>query len=119
MNGICGCSYCDRSAGDDQVIVGGYPMSIFCVYSKASAAVDRQIVMCENSSVRPVFQCLLRVSRTTGESVLAAFSERQEDFVRLFHPDTCIVAAVDLYSVKKDEYFGGIIGVHRQITVSE
>ena len=50
---------------------------------------------------------------------MTAFSECQEDFVRLFHPDTCIVAAIDLHSVKQYEYFGGIIGVHREITVGE
>ena len=94
-------------------------MSVFRVYNEASAAVDRQIVVCENSSVRPVFQCLIRVRRTAGEGVLTAFSECQEDFVRLFHPDTCIVAAIDLHPVEQDEYFRGIVGIHREITVGE
>ena len=51
VNGICCRCYCNRSAGDDKVIVGGYSVPVFCVYCKASAAVDRQIVVRVDRSV--------------------------------------------------------------------
>ena len=117
MNGIRRRVHGDRSAGDDKVIIGSYAMSVCRVHCEASAAVDRQVIMCENSSVRPVVQGLVRVRLTAGQGILTAFRKCQEDLVGLFHPDACIVAAIDLHIIEHDEDFGGIIGVDREIAV--
>ena len=61
MNGVCCRVHGDRSAGDDKVIIGSYAMSVCRSHCEASAAVDRQIIMRENGSVRPVVQGLIRV----------------------------------------------------------
>ena len=119
VNGVRRGSHGDRSSCDDEIIIGRYSMSVCCVHREASAAVDRQVIMGENSSVCPVAEGLVRVCRTAGQGILTAFRECQEDFVGLIHPDACIVAAIDFYTIEPNEDFGGIIGVYRQITISE
>ena len=111
--------YCNVSAGDDQVIVGGYSMSVFCGHRQAAAAVDRKIIVGEDCAVCAVFQRLIGVSGTAGEYILTALRECQEDFVSLIHPDAGIIAAVDLNAGQLDEHLRGVVSVHRDITVGE
>ena len=118
VNGVRRGSHGDRSACDDKVIIGSYSMSVRCVHREVSAAVDRQIIMGEKSSVCPVAESLVRVCRAAVQGIMTAFRECQEDFVGLIHPDACIVAAIDFYTIEPNEDFGGIIGVYRQITIS-
>ena len=117
MNSVRRRVYGDRSAGDDKVIIGSYAMSVCRVYCETSAAVDRQIIVRENSSVCTVLQSLFRVRRAAGQGIQAAFRECQEDLISLFHPDASIVAAIDFHIIQPNEDFGGIIGIHREVTV--
>ena len=119
VNSVRLCCYRYCTACDDQVIIGGDSMSVLRVYRKAPGPVDRQIIVCENRAVCPVIQRLSTVGRTAGETVLTAFCQSQEHLVRLVDPDTGIVAAADLHAVQHDEYFGGVVGVHRDIAVCE
>ena len=119
MDGVRGRRHRDRTACDDQVIVGGNSVHVLRVYRKAPASVDRQIIVGKNSAVRPVIKSGLVVGRAAGDAVLAAFCQRQEHLVRLVDPNARVVAAVNLHTVKKNEDLGRIVGVHGDIAVCQ
>ena len=91
--------HCDRSAGDDQVVVGRDSMFVLRINCETSASVDRQVIVGVDCSVCPVIKRLFGILGAAGEYILAALCEGEEYFVRLVHPDACIVAAVDLHAV--------------------
>ena len=51
---IIHCRYSNCTAGDHQIIVGGYSMAVLCVHIETAAAIDRKIVVSKDRAVRSV-----------------------------------------------------------------
>ena len=94
-------------------------MSVLCGHRKASAAVDRKIIVCKYCAVCPILQGCIGIGAAAGQGVHAVLRQCQEDLLRLIDSDARVIAAVNINSVEQDPYLGGIVRVHGDLAVAQ
>ena len=109
----------DRAPCDDQRVIRVYPVLIICCDRQTSAAVDRQVVVGENSTAGIVLQSIGGILRTACEGILRSFSQRQEHLVRLVYDQTGVITACHIHAIEPQPDFGRVIGLHCDAAVCQ
>ena len=105
MDRIIHCRYSNCTAGDHQIVVGRYAMTVLCSHCETAAAIDRKVVVSKDRAVRSIAERSVGIDRAACQFILTALRKGQEHLIRLVHLNAGIVAAVDLHAVQKNPHF--------------
>ena len=117
MHGIPRSSNADATAGKHHIVISVNPVLISAGNRKAAAAVDRQIVACENRAAPLSRKRFRRSILPAGKPVFRPLRQRHEYLFRLFDPEAGIVIVENLHPVQQQPHLGTPVGIHNDAAI--